>query len=75
VKRDIASRRLKGAAFCFHISIQKPPSEERIPAIKVEVHQKGLDPVIYYFPYVMEGSLAKVLENYYTNPANENVFP
>jgi hypothetical protein len=73
VKRDMASRRLKGIAFCFHIPVQRPPSEEKIPALKVEVHYKGLPSVIYYFPYKMEGSTAKVLE-YYTTPAEENLF-
>jgi hypothetical protein len=74
VKKDLASRRLKGVAFCFHISVQLSPSEEKIPALKLEVHYKGLPAVIYYFIYKMEGSTAKVLE-YYTNPARENLIP
>jgi hypothetical protein len=74
VKRDMASCHLKGIAFCFHISVQLPPSEDRIPALKVEVHYEGLPSVIYYFTYKIEGGTAKVLQ-YYANPAKQNLFP
>ena len=73
VKKDVACRGLKGAAFCFHILVQQPPSEENFPAIKVELHYKGLPAVIYYFPYKVEGNAAEVLE-YHTKPAEANLF-
>jgi len=73
VMNDLASRRLYGAAFCFHILVQQPQSEVKTPAIKVEIHYKGLPAVIYYFPYKMEGSTAKILECY-VNPATRNLF-
>jgi hypothetical protein len=73
VKRDIDSRRLKGVAFCFDSRVRLSDSKEKVPAVEVEVHYKGLPAAIWYFLYKIEGSKATVLE-YYTNDAKENLF-
>lgn len=74
VKRDIASGELKAVAFCFDSRVRFSHSEDKVPAIEVEIHYQGLPAVIYFFPYKIEGSKATVGE-YHTNPAKESLFP
>jgi hypothetical protein len=73
VRSDIASRSLKGAAFCFDSQVRLSDRDEKVPAIEVEIHYRGLPAAIYYFLYKIEANKATVLE-YYTNAANENLF-
>jgi hypothetical protein len=73
VKRDLEPRQLKGVAFCFHSRVRLSDSEEKVPAIEVEVHYKGQPATVWYFLYKMDGSTATVLE-YYKNDANSNLF-
>ena len=74
VKSDIASGALTAAAFCFHSRMRFSGSEDKVPAIEIEIHYKGLPAVIYYFPYTIEGSKA-TLGKYYTKPARESLIP
>ena len=62
-----------GVAFCHHTRIRFADSDEKVPAVEVELHYRGQPAAIWYFAYKMEGNPAKVLE-YYTNAAGENLF-
>jgi hypothetical protein len=71
VKRDVASRGLRGAAFCIDVTVRLSDSEDRVPAVKVETHYIGSPAAIWYFLYKIEAS--KAIE-YHTYAATENLF-
>jgi hypothetical protein len=71
--RDLEIRRLQGVAFCFNSRVRFADSPDKVPAVEVEVHYKGLPATIWHFLYQMDAGKAKVLE-YYTNEAKENLF-
>jgi hypothetical protein len=73
VMRDLQLRNLVGIAFCHHTRIRFADSDQKVPAVEVELHYRGQPSAIWYFPYKMEGKTATVLE-YYTDKANENLF-
>jgi hypothetical protein len=73
VLRDLRPRRLVGVAFCHHTRIRFADSDEKVPAVEVELHYRGQPAAVWYFPYKLEGKTAKVLE-YYTNEAKEDLF-
>ena len=73
VLRDLGPRGLVGVAFCHHTRIRFADSDEKVPAVEVELHYRGQPAAVWHFPYKMEGNTAKVLE-YYTNQAEEDVF-
>jgi hypothetical protein len=73
VKRDLDSRRLQGAAFCFHSRVRLSGATEKVPAVEVEIHFRGLPSAVWYFLYKMDGKKATVLE-YYQNDAAHNLF-
>jgi hypothetical protein len=64
---------LVGVAFCHHTRIRFADSDEKVPAVEVELHYRGQPAAVWYFPYKMEGSTAQVLE-YFTNEAREDLF-
>jgi hypothetical protein len=73
VARDLAPRGLFGVAFCFHSRIRFADSDEKTPAVEVELHYRGQPAAVWYFLYRMEGAKAEVL-NYHTNEANVDLF-
>jgi hypothetical protein len=73
VLRDLRARGLVGIAFCYHSRIRFADSDEKVPAIEVELHYRSQPAALWYFPYRMEGETAKVLE-YYSNDAKEDLF-
>jgi hypothetical protein len=73
VLRDLRPRGLVGVAFCYHSRIRFADSDQKVPAVEVELHYHGQPAAVWYFPYKMEGNTAKVLE-YYTNEAEEDLF-
>lgn len=73
VLRDLRPRGLVGVAFCHHTWIRFADSDDKVPAVEVELHYRGQPAAVWYFPYKMEGTTAKVLE-YYTAEAKEDLF-
>jgi hypothetical protein len=73
VVRDLRPRELVGAAFCRHTRIRFADSDEKVPAVEVELHYSGQPATVWHFPYKMEGKTANVLQ-YYTNEAGEDLF-
>lgn len=73
VKNDLEKRNLVGAAFCFHSKVRIGTSEEKKPAIEVEMHYQGAPAAIWYFLYRMDGKKASVME-YYKNDAVDDLF-
>src|SRR5262245_36327771 len=73
VLRDLGPRGLVGVAFCYHTRIRFADSNEKVPAVEVELHYRGQPAAVWYFPYKLEGNTATVLE-YYTNAAREDLF-
>jgi hypothetical protein len=72
-KKDLTSRDLKGVAFCQHYWVRFAANEDKVPAIKIELHYKGQPAKHWYFLYKLEGKQAEVLE-YFPNPADEDLF-
>jgi hypothetical protein len=70
---DLRPRELEGIAFCHHSRIRFADSNEKVPAVEVEVHYRGQRAAIWYFPYEIDGMTARVLE-YYANDAKEDLF-
>jgi hypothetical protein len=64
---------LIGAAFCHHTRIRFADSNERVPAVKVELHYRGRPAVVWHFPYKLEGRSATVLESC-NQPAEASLF-
>jgi hypothetical protein len=73
VLRDLEPRGLAGLAFCHHTRLRFADSDEKVPALEVELHYHGQPAAVWYFPYKMEGNTANVLE-YYSNEAKEDLF-
>ena len=73
VLRDLRTRELVGIAFCHHSRIRFADSDEKVPAVEVELHYRGHPAAVWFFPYKLEGNTAKVLE-YYTNETEEDLF-
>jgi hypothetical protein len=70
---DLGPRGLVGAAFCRQTHIRFEDSEDRIPAIEVELHYRGQPPAVWHFVYQMDGNTANVQE-YYTSEAGSDLF-
>ena len=73
VLRDLRPRGLVGVAFCRHTQIRFGDSDQKVPALEVELHYRGQPAAAWHFPYKMEGTTAKVLE-YYASPAKGDLF-
>jgi hypothetical protein len=73
VLRDLRPRGLVGIAFCRHTRIRFSDSDEKVPALEVELHYRGQQATVCHFPYQMEGKTANVLE-YYSREAKEDLF-
>jgi hypothetical protein len=72
VLRDLQPRASIGAAFCHHTRIRFADSDERVPAVKVELHYRGRPAVVWHFPYKLEGRSATL--GSYNQPAEASLF-
>ncbi|MHB1559740.1 MAG: hypothetical protein ACYC61_20010 [Isosphaeraceae bacterium] len=73
VRRDLRPRGLVGAAFGHHVRIRFAESPEMVPAVKVELHDRGRRAVVWHFLYKLEGGSATVLESF-NQPAEARLF-
>jgi hypothetical protein len=65
ILRDLQPRALVGVAFCHHTRIRFAGSDEKVPAVEVELHYRGQPAAVWYFPYRIEGNTATVLEYFH----------